>query len=148
KITYQAGSVEILPTWPRCYGLDVGWNTTAAVWCAYDPAADIIYVYDEYSDHEKMPGYHAYNIQSRGKDIVGAIDPAAYQSGQDDGKKLFNQYKAEGLKLIKADNARLAGYKSIWQALVLGKLKISTACSQLLSELSIAQIDDKGELKS
>jgi len=148
KITYRPGDVELLPSWPRVYGLDVGWTCTAAMWAAYDPAADIIYIYDEYIEGEKMPGYHAYNIQSRGKDIIGAIDPAAYQSGQDDGKKLFNQYKAEGLKLIKAENARLQSYKAIWQAMVLGKIKISTGCSHLLGELSIAQVDDKGELKS
>jgi len=148
KITYRPGDVDILPSWPRVYGLDVGWTCTAAVWAAYDPAGDVIYIYDEYIEHEKMPGYHAYNIQSRGKDIIGAIDPAAYQSGQDDGKKLFNQYKAEGLKLIKAENARLQSYKAIWQAMVLGKIKISTTCTHLLGELSIAQVDDKGELKS
>lgn len=148
KIVYTAGSVEIQPSWPRCYGLDVGWKTTAAVWVAYDPSSGTTYVYDEYVEHEKMPGYHAYNIQHRGKDILGAIDPAAYQSGQDDGKKLFNQYKSEGLRLVKAENARLHGYQTIWQAMVLGKVKISSLCTHLLGELSIAQVDEKGELKS
>jgi phage terminase large subunit-like protein len=146
--TYFPGEINIQKNWPTCYGLDVGWAATAAVWMAYDPNADVVYVYDEYLEGQKLPGYHAYNIKAKGENILGAIDPASHQSGQDDGKKLFNQYKAEGLKLVKAQNARRAGYMAIYQALILGKLKISTMCKGLLAELADAQVEEDGEFKS
>lgn len=41
---YTIDPIEIQPWWPRAYGLDVGWNVTAAVWGAKDPITGIIYV--------------------------------------------------------------------------------------------------------
>ena len=35
---------EIPPHWPRAYGLDVGWNRTAAVWGALDRDSDVLYL--------------------------------------------------------------------------------------------------------
>lgn len=146
KITFTAGEIAIQDSWKRVYGLDVGWDTTSAIWAAHDTINDIVYIYDEYYGHEALPDYHAYNIRSRGDWIPGAIDPSAGQSGQDDGRKLIDQYRRAGLKVQKANNSRKSGYAEMWQRMVLGKLKISTMCKTLLSEITIAQVDDKGAL--
>lgn len=146
RITFTAGEIAIQDTWKRIYGLDVGWDTTSAIWAAHDTVNDIVYIYDEYYGHEALPDYHAYNIRSRGEWIPGAIDPSAGQSGQDDGKKLIDQYRRAGLKVQKANNSRKSGYAEMWQRMVLGKLKISTMCKTLLSEITIAQVDEKGAL--
>jgi len=34
--------------WPRSYGLDIRWNTVAAIWGARDPESDVVYLYSEY----------------------------------------------------------------------------------------------------
>lgn len=146
KITFQPGEVALQDSWKRIYGLDVGWDTTSAIWAAHDTVNDIVYIYDEYYGHEALPDYHAYNIRSRGDWIPGAIDPSAGQSGQDDGRKLIDQYRRAGLKVQKANNSRKSGYAEMWQRMVLGKLKISTMCKTLLSEITIAQVDEKGAL--
>ena len=31
--------------WPRCYGLDVGWYKTAAIWGARNPETGVLYLY-------------------------------------------------------------------------------------------------------
>src|SRR6185312_10905320 len=39
---------EIPVWWPRAYGLDVGWNRTAAIWAAIDRETDTAYLYAEH----------------------------------------------------------------------------------------------------
>ena len=50
---------EIPADWPRSYGMDVGWNRTAAVWGAVDPLKGIAYLYREYSRAQAEPAIHA-----------------------------------------------------------------------------------------
>jgi hypothetical protein len=54
----------------RAYGMDVGWNRTAAVWRAPDPGSGVIY-------HQGEPASHAQTIRGRGDWIPGVIDPAS-----------------------------------------------------------------------
>lgn len=64
--------------WPRCYGLDVGWKYTAAVWVAIDPATGVCYAYHEYYRSEAEAEIHAAAIRAMG-DWIPAwwIRPAA-----------------------------------------------------------------------
>ena len=39
----------------KAYGMDVGWNATAAVWMAHDAETDTIYIYDEYKRGKVEP---------------------------------------------------------------------------------------------
>lgn len=41
--------------WRRAYGLDVGWNRTAAVWGAHDPNTDTVYLYAEHYRGQAEP---------------------------------------------------------------------------------------------
>src|ERR1700676_3248186 len=41
--------------WPRGYGMDVGWNNTAAVWGAIDREHDILYLDSEYKRGQAEP---------------------------------------------------------------------------------------------
>jgi hypothetical protein len=34
--------------WRRAYGLDIRWNTVAAIWGALDPGTDVLYLYGEH----------------------------------------------------------------------------------------------------
>jgi phage terminase large subunit-like protein len=63
--------------WPRCYGMDVGWNRTAAIWGALDRETGTTYLYSQHYRGEAEPIVHAQAIKNRGEWIPGAIDPAS-----------------------------------------------------------------------
>jgi hypothetical protein len=118
---------RLKPWFRRCYGLDVGWNATAAVWMAYDPDNDTIYIYDCYMQGKRDPTEHAAAIMRRdppGMKLAGAIDPASSGSGQADGKQLLKLYRAAGLKVIPADNTRESAFHDIYGYMAAGKFKV------------------------
>jgi phage terminase large subunit-like protein len=130
----------------KLYGFDVGWNNTAAVWGALDMDNDIIYIYSEYKLGQEKPPVHAAAIKARGNWMKGTIDPAARGRSQIDGEKLFLMYRAEGLKIFPANNAREAGIFEVWNRLTTGRLRIFKSCSMLLREFSLYHRDEKGQI--
>lgn len=121
-------------SWPRMYGLDVGWNVTAAVWGAIDPNTGIIYLYDEHYQGEQMPQHHSHAIKIRGEWIRGVIDPAADGRSQKDGTMLMRAYKDLGLRLMPADNSLEAGLHKMNEMFSSGGLKIFTTLRNLQKE--------------
>src|SRR5262249_10336190 len=61
--------------WPRGYGMDVGWNCTAAIWGAMDRQTDTLYLYREYTRSQAEPSIHVHGIKAAGDWIPGFIDP-------------------------------------------------------------------------
>lgn len=137
---------QIPKHFPRCFGMDVGWNMTAAVWLAHDRETDTVYLYDEYYKGEAEPAIHASAIRSRGDWIPGVIDPASRGRNQHDGTKLFEKYTQEGLHLTPADNAVEAGIYEVWQRLSTGRLKVFSTCTKWLQEFRLYHRDDKGRI--
>lgn len=139
---------------PRAYGMDVGWNATAAVFGAWDRDSDIIYIYSEYKQGQADPTVHASAIRGRGTWLRGVIDPASRISGQADGAKLFEMYTKTvergggGLKLGLAANAVEAGIFSVWDRLQSGRLKIFKSCTQLQREFGLYHRKDGKIVKS
>jgi phage terminase large subunit-like protein len=136
---------EIPKHWPRSYGLDVGWNRTAAIWGADDPETDTEYWYSEHYQGEEVPAVHAAAIKARGH-IPGAIDPASFGRGQKDGEKLIDIYRAQGLNLQPADNAVEAGLLHVWERLSTGRLKIFANLQNTLSEIRLYRRNEKGKV--
>src|SRR5579864_7457233 len=110
--------------YPRAYGMDVGWNRTANVWGAKDPASGIVYLYSEYYAAQAEPSVHAHAIRARGEWIPGVIDPAARGRSQTDGKQLIHEYRALGLHIAPAVNAVEAGIFATWELMTSGRLKV------------------------
>jgi hypothetical protein len=137
---------EIPKHWPRCFGMDVGWNRTAALWGAYDREASTLYVYDEYYRGQAEPSIHAAAILNRGKWIPGVIDPAARGRMQSDGTQLLSLYQGLGLDIEIADNAREAGIYRVWEMLSQGRLKIFKGCASTFAEYRLYRRDDKGQV--
>jgi hypothetical protein len=144
-----------LPKWfPKAYGMDVGWNATAAVFGAWDRDSDIIYIYSEHKQGQADPTVHASSIRSRGSWLRGVIDPASRMSGQADGTKLFESYTKSlergggGLKLGLAANAVEAGIFQVWDRLQSGRLKIFKSCTQLQREFGLYHRKDGKVVKS
>ena len=138
--------IQLPRHFPRAYGMDVGWNCTAAVWGALDKETDTLYIYDEYKKGEAEPAIHASAVKARGEWIPGVIDPAARGRSQHDGTKLYEKYVKEGLKISPADNAVEAGIYEVWQRLSTGRVKIFNTCTQLIAEMRLYRRDEKGKI--
>lgn len=134
--------------WKRGYALDVGWNKTAALWGAQDPADGTIFLYTEHYQGQQLPMVHAAAIRARGAWIQGCIDPAARGRSQRDGEKLMDEYRSEpcNLKLVPAINEVQTGLEQVWQALALGRLKIFSTLQYFKTEYRVYRRDETGKL--
>jgi phage terminase large subunit-like protein len=137
---------EIPVHWPRAYGLDVGWNRTAAVWAARDLENDIVYLYAEHYRGQAEPAIHANDIRVKGEWIPGVIDPAANGRGQKDGLQLMQSYLDLGLDLETAFNGVESGIYEVWQRLSSGRLKVFRSMGNWLSEYRLYRRDEKGNV--
>lgn len=137
---------EIPKYWPRCYGLDVGWNRTAALWAAWEPQTGICYLYAEHYRGIAEPAVHAEAIKARGDWIRGVVDPAARSSSQRDGEKLVDLYRQLGLNLQFADNAVDAGIYDTWSSLSVGKLKVFNTLMNFFNEYRLYRRDENGRI--
>ena len=136
------------PAWYRhFFAMDVGWNRTAALWGAYDPDTDVVYIYAEYYRGQAEPSVHAAAIRARGEWINGVIDPASRGRGQKDGEQLFSNYQELGLKITAANN-RVTGPESgllaVWQRLSTGRLKVFRTLQNFWLEYRIYRRSEKG----
>lgn len=136
----------IPPHYAKGYGLDVGWNTTAAIFGAHDRDADVLYLYSEHYRGMAEPSVHADAIKARGKWLQGAIDPAANGRSQKDGEQLIENYRALELNLSNADNAVEAGILEVWQMLSSGRLKVFSSMSNWLAEHRLYRRDENGRI--
>jgi hypothetical protein len=67
---------RIPDSWPRAFGLDVGWNRTAVVWGAQDPGSGVIYLYSEHYQGMGEPASHAQAIRAR-----RSVDSGSHRPG-------------------------------------------------------------------
>ncbi|MHB8483957.1 MAG: phage terminase large subunit family protein, partial [Nitrospiria bacterium] len=138
--------MEIPDHWPRVYGMDVGWNRTAAIWGAIDRTNDIVYLYGEHYRGQAEPSIHAAAIRARGEWIPGVVDPAARGRGQKDGGQLLQDYIDLGLNLEVAFNGVESGIYEVWQRLSSGRLKVFKSCQNWLSEFRLYRRDEQGKI--
>jgi len=136
-----------LPAWyRRCYGMDVGWNRTAAVWAAHDYETDIVYLYSEHYLGHAEPAVHAQGIRARGDWIPGCIDAAARGRSQHDGEQLLKLYRDLGLRLDVADNAVEAGIYAVWERLSSGRLKVFDTLQNWPAEFRVYRRNERGQI--
>lgn len=136
-----------LPThWRRAYGLDVGWNKTAAIWGAIDGDTDTVYLYSEHYVGQEKPLIHASAIKARGEWIPGVIDPAARGRSQEDGERLLFQYQNHGLNLTLANNSVESGIYAVWERLETGRLKVFSTLTNWLAEARLYRRDENGKI--
>lgn len=137
---------EIPPHFRRSYGLDVGWNRTAAIWSAHDSETDTLYLYSEYYRGNEEPAIHAQGIRARGEWIPGVIDPAARGRSQHDGQQLLASYRDLGLNLTIADNGVESGIFEVYRRLSEGRLKVFRTLMNWRQEYRTYQRDKKGAI--
>ena len=132
--------------WPRGYGMDVGWNFTAATWGALDRENDVLYLTHVYKRGQAEPTIHASAIKAPGDWIPGAIDPAARGRSQKDGTQLIQDYRDLGLKLQVAENAVESGLYSVWERMSTGRLKVFKSLGEWFTEFRLYRRDEKGRV--
>jgi Terminase RNaseH-like domain len=132
--------------WPQGYGMDVGWNCTAAVWGALDRQSDVLYLTGEHRRSQAEPSVNAVGIRARGEWIPGFIDPASRGRGQRDGEQLFMDYRNLGLKLQIADNGVESGLYGVWNRMSTGRLKVFRSMQNWLQEFRLYRRDEKGHV--
>ena len=136
--------------WPRAYGLDVGWNRTAAIWGAVQretkESLGTVYLYAEHYRAEAEPAIHAAAIRARGAWVRGVIDPAARGRSQKDGHALLDVYRQLGLDIEPASHAVDAGLYAVWTRLSGGRLKVMRSCQQWLREYRMYRRDESGKI--
>jgi phage terminase large subunit-like protein len=138
--------MAIPDSWPRCFGMDVGWNRTAALWVARNPGSGVLVAYDEHYQAMGEAPTHAQGIKARGAWIPGVIDPASRGRSQKDGIQLLTMYRELGLKLHPADNAVDTGINQVWTLMVSGMWKVLPNCTNYLNEFRRYHRDEKGHI--
>lgn len=148
---YQVGEDDIkvpdfeIPThWPRAFGMDTGWDWTAAVWAAWDRDTDTVYVYSVYKRGQVEPPVHAEAFKARGEWIRGVGDAAAINLY--DGRSFIEIYRQLGLDVELPDKAVEAGIQRVWERLSAGKLKVFASCGALFEEYRLYRRDEKGRV--
>lgn len=143
---FVVADFEIPAHFRRGFGMDVGWNRTAAIWGAQDPDSKIVYLTREHYRGQAEPVIHANAIQAPDKWIPGVIDPAARGRGQQDGTQLLQTYKDLGLDVEIATNAVEAGVLKVWEMISTGRLKVFKSLSNWLYEFRLYRRDKKGRI--
>src|SRR5215470_584176 len=131
--------------WPRAYGLDIRWNTVAAVWGARDPQSDVLYLYSEYLA-EADPAIHAAALRSRGAWIPGLMDPSANGRDQTDGYRLMQKYRDLGLCLEGVTNPVESGILNVYERMSSGRLKVFASLPKYLDERRLYRRDERGQI--
>lgn len=132
--------------WPRAYGLDVGWNMTAAVWVAMDPDTGTHYLYSEHYGAHQLPAVHASAIKARGNWMNGVIDTQSKQVSPTDGRCLWDQYIAEGLMISECEKAKEAAIMKVGQMLLSGQLKVFRTMFNWFKEYRKFRRDERGDI--
>lgn len=137
---------HIQDTWLKGYGLDVGWNRTAALFVAQHPGTGIYEAYDEHYMSVGEPSSHARGIRARGDWLRGVIDPAARGRQPHDGRQLLQSYRELGLNLEEADNSVEAGLLACFTLLIEGRFKVQAHLANFLAEYRKYHRDEKGHI--
>jgi hypothetical protein len=132
--------------WPRAYGMDAGWSSTAVVWVACDPNTGVLYLYEEYSSQERDPAVLAGAIKERGVWIRGVLDPVGNGRQRADGLRLLYLYKQANLDLTAARNNLQSDILEVCQRMHTGQLKVFASLGRYLEDLRCCRRDERGQI--
>lgn len=137
---------EIPAHWPRGYGMDVGWNWTAAIWGAYDPDTATWHLYHEHYGSHAEPSVHAAAIKAAGDWIPGRIDPASNGRSQNDGTQLLQLYSNLGLNIDIAPNGVESGIYEVWTLITGHRIRVRKTLRNFFAEYRMYRRDSKGRV--
>jgi len=138
---------EIPAHWPRAFGLDVGFNWTAAVFGAYDKKQDTWYIYDEFVGRSQAADINAMQLYFKTDGwIEGVIDKASLGTDQAAGTHVFDIYSKHKVRVHPSVWSKHIepGIQLIHTRLVSRRLKVFYTCQNLLNEFRVYRRNDKG----
>ena len=125
--------------WTRYMAVDPGWNNCAALWVAVNAAGEHV-VYDELLAHHRTIRQVAHSIIEREKGHDGQpdaryIDPAAYGTETESGKRTVDLWRDEDIRCKAAPNNRIwAGIDIVKRLLEDRKLRFFRTLFELQRE--------------
>lgn len=130
-------SVRIVPFavpahWAVIGAMDFGWDHPfAAVKLAWDRDTDTVYVTEAFRVRQQTPAQHAVVLRPWGADLKWVWPHDGLQHDKGSGFTLANQYRAQGLKVIRAHathsdggNGLEAGIMAMLDRLASGRLRV------------------------
>lgn len=133
--------------WKRSYGMDPGWNRTAAIFFAWNPDGPGAVAYADYYRGLAEPAVHVAALRAMGADwMTGVIDPAAQKTRGLKGEILLDVYRSMGLTLTIANNAVEPGLLQTWHWLSTNQLKIFRTLNDTRNEMRLYRRNEKGEV--
>ena len=146
---------EIPAEWPRYRGIDFGTaNPYCCLWGAWDPATGTCYVYREAYQKNLTAAQQASQVKEMSKNdgkpeqiTASVIDPSTFSNVSGMGTTVATVYNSLGVPVVRAKNARIAGWQNVRRYLQLGeqsgepKLKIFSNCEHLLRTLPAMRHD-------
>lgn len=129
----------------RGYGMDTGWNFTAALWGALDPDTDVLYITFAYKRATSPPSVHAADIKAQGAWMPGVGDAA--DINKLDGRQFIAVYKNDfGLDLTLPNKAVETGIQEVWERFISGRLKVFSSCEAFFEEYRFYRRDKNGKI--
>ena len=131
-------------SWPRWWALDPGHKRTACLFFAHDPDADVIYVVGEYYAGQAPMFRHAMAIKTRGEWVPGVMDASGRTSNVEDGVRMVEGYRRQGLNVSPADKSVSAGIEAVLDRLMSGRLIFFRCLPATEMEFGIYRFEVKG----
>lgn len=138
-------AIQIPAHWPRIVGFDFGWDhPTAAAWLAYDRDQDTIHVYDCYRVREATPVIHSAAVKAKGVWIPVAWPHDGLQHDKGSGEQLAEQYRAQGVNMLKqkatfpdGGNSVEAGLMDMLDRMQTGRFRVAAHLSDWWEEFRL-----------
>jgi len=137
--------IEIDTGWPRVFAMDTRPTAAGALWMALNPQTGTLYVYSEYYQSHGDAATHALGIRSRGKGILGLLDPRAEGRSQSDGFNLIRIYQELGVDLEMVQDSEQSGIIEVLQRIRSGRLKIFRTLENFFREYRLYRRDEQGQ---
>ncbi|MGL5014212.1 MAG: terminase large subunit domain-containing protein [Bacteroidales bacterium] len=139
---------ELPDHWRRLCAVDIGVaHDTAAVWTAYDAAADTIYIYDAYHAKAGIPSLHATAINGRGTWVPVVLPHDADNTERGSGKTVAQYYREASVNVMletfhnpvdwtgKKNNFVEPGIMEMLTRMKTGRLKVFKTCGRFFEEM-------------
>ncbi len=137
---------EIPRHWPRMYALEADWEQTAVLWAAWDKTIDCLYLYTSDLRPRGEPSVLASAVRARGDWITGVMNPRGRKRTKEDGERLIEEYRSEGLILTGTENAPETGIQTIEERASTGRIKVFRTMDDFQAQWRLYRRDESGKI--
>lgn len=150
----QGRPVQAQSWWPRWVSLDWGFAHASAAYLFTKAPNGVTYVLGEYITNRTKPETLAMQIKQMWYEreevnpiVASYLSPDAWAKRDDDSCIADQMSEMSQIYFTKASNDRIGGAMMIYTMLETGKLKITSACPQLISSIPSRIHDDSSDGK-